>query len=157
MLSPCKILLHSLAPNCFLEVECLILFPPPLPCTPIDWTSQYCWTNGWNCLWWGHSVYRNRPLIPLHTNRPCNSKRGGGCHGGGVSLSVLQMYTEGRILGFSRAFAGRTRWPYWCSAVCLRSVASKALHCTLDHADHFSVSQLQPRMLIILARGFIGR
>ena len=19
--------------------------------TCIDWTSQYCWTNGWNCLW----------------------------------------------------------------------------------------------------------
>ena len=33
--------------------------------TCIDWTSQYCWTNGWNCLWRGHSVYRNRPLIPL--------------------------------------------------------------------------------------------
>ena len=32
--------------------------------TCIDWTSQYCWTNGWNCLWQGHSVYRNRPLIP---------------------------------------------------------------------------------------------
>ena len=26
--------------------------------TCIDWTSQYCWTNGWNCLWRGHSVYR---------------------------------------------------------------------------------------------------
>ena len=32
--------------------------------TCIDWTSQYCWTNGWNCLCRGHSVYRNRPLIP---------------------------------------------------------------------------------------------
>ena len=32
--------------------------------TCINWTSQYCWTNGWNCLWRGHSVYRNRPLIP---------------------------------------------------------------------------------------------
>ena len=32
--------------------------------TCIDCTSQYCWTNGWNCLWRGHSVYRNRPLIP---------------------------------------------------------------------------------------------
>ena len=32
--------------------------------TCIDWTSQYCWTNGWNCLWRGHSVYRHRPLIP---------------------------------------------------------------------------------------------
>ena len=32
--------------------------------TCIDWTSQHCWTNGWNCLWRGHSVYRNRPLIP---------------------------------------------------------------------------------------------
>ena len=31
----------------------------------IDWTSQYCWTSGWNCLWRGHAVYRNRPLIPL--------------------------------------------------------------------------------------------
>ena len=49
---------------------------PPLPLvqanqegdTCIDWTSQYCWTNGWNCLWRGHSVYRNRPLIP-----PCPS------------------------------------------------------------------------------------
>ena len=32
--------------------------------TCIDWTSQNCWTNGWNCLWRGHSVYWNRPLIP---------------------------------------------------------------------------------------------
>jgi hypothetical protein len=32
--------------------------------TCIDWTSQYCWTNGWNCLWRGHSVYQNRPLSP---------------------------------------------------------------------------------------------
>ena len=32
--------------------------------TCIDWTSQYCWTNGWNCLWRGHSVDRNRPLNP---------------------------------------------------------------------------------------------
>ena len=32
--------------------------------TCIDWTLQYCWTKGWNCLWQGHSVYRNRPLIP---------------------------------------------------------------------------------------------
>ena len=36
--------------------------------TCIDWTSQYCWTNGWNCLWRGHSVYGNRPLIPLTLN-----------------------------------------------------------------------------------------
>ena len=32
--------------------------------TCIDWISQYCWTNGWNCLWRGQSVYRNRTLIP---------------------------------------------------------------------------------------------
>ena len=38
--------------------------PNPEGDTCIDWTSQYCWTNGWNCLWRGHSVYRNRPLIP---------------------------------------------------------------------------------------------
>ena len=37
--------------------------------TCIDWTSQYCWTNGWNCLWRGHSIYRNRPLIPQTPNR----------------------------------------------------------------------------------------
>ena len=39
--------------------------------TCIDWTSQYCWTNGWNCLWRGHSVYRNRPLIPRGQRMPC--------------------------------------------------------------------------------------
>ena len=47
--------------------------------TCIDWTSQYCWTNGWNCLWRGHSVYRNRPLIPPppHTHRRfCLSMKG---------------------------------------------------------------------------------
>ena len=38
--------------------------------TCIDWTSQYCWTNGWNCLWRGHSVYRNRPLIPSGASFP---------------------------------------------------------------------------------------
>ena len=38
--------------------------------TCIDWTSQYCWTNGWNCLWRGHSVYRNRPLIPSVSASP---------------------------------------------------------------------------------------
>ena len=37
--------------------------------TCIDWTSQYCWTNGGNCLWRGHSVYRNRPLIPQESLR----------------------------------------------------------------------------------------
>ena len=42
--------------------------------TCIDWTSQYCWTNGWNCLWRGHSVYQNRPLIPQKEgNRPKRS------------------------------------------------------------------------------------
>ena len=38
--------------------------------TCIDWTSQYCWTNGGNCLWRGHSVYRNRPLIPPDQDTP---------------------------------------------------------------------------------------
>ena len=38
--------------------------------TCIDGTSQYCWTNGWNCLWRGHSVYRNRPLIPQTRSPP---------------------------------------------------------------------------------------
>ena len=49
--------------------------------TCIDWTSQYCWTNGWNCLWRGHSVYRNRPLIPP-------AEGGGGGTGGGTARSL---------------------------------------------------------------------
>jgi len=53
---------------------------------------------------------------------------------------------------FSSAFAGWTRWCYWCIAVYFRFLASKALHRTLYHAEHFSVSQFQPRMLIILTR-----
>ena len=76
--------------------------PPPPPTPPvehpnqegdtcIDWTSQYCWTNGWNCLRRGDSVYQNRPLIPPHPlcvlPSPCGqiwngmggfSSRGGG-------------------------------------------------------------------------------
>ena len=31
--------------------------PPPPYSTCMD-----CWPNGWNGLWRGHSVYRNRPL-----------------------------------------------------------------------------------------------
>ena len=42
--------------------------------TCIEWTSQYCWTNGWNCLWRGHSVYRNRPLIPQTPRSLCGSR-----------------------------------------------------------------------------------
>ena len=44
------------------------IWPKPFKPT-VDWTSQYCWTNGWNCLWRGHSVYRNRPLIPPSNQR----------------------------------------------------------------------------------------
>ena len=75
--------------------------------TCIDWTSQYCWTNGWNCLWRGHSVYRNRPLIPPV---PGYCFLGGG--GGAGSLTMCQSsprpwaffsgmdpLTNGRILG----------------------------------------------------------
>ena len=61
------------------------------------------------------------------------------------SLSVLQIYSEGRILSFSCAFAGWIRWYYWCIAVYFRILAFKALHRTLYHAEHFSVSQFQPR------------
>ena len=49
-------------------------------------------------------------------------------------------------------FAGWTRWYYWCIAVCCRFLVSKALHCTLYHAEHFSFSHFQPSMLIILTR-----
>ena len=56
------------------------------------------------------------------------------------------------MLSFSCAFAGWTRWYRWCIAVYLRSLASKALHRTLYHAEHFSVSQFQPWMLITLTR-----
>ena len=49
------------------------------------------------------------------------------------SLSVLQVYSEGLIVRFSRAFAGWTRWYPWCIAVYFIHVllSSKALHCTL--------------------------
>ena len=47
-----------------LTVHYIVEHPNQEGDTCIDWTSQYCWTNGWNCLWRGHSVYRNRPLIP---------------------------------------------------------------------------------------------
>ena len=40
--------------------------------TCIEWTSQYCWTNGWNGLWRGHSVDQNRPLIPPKWNSSCD-------------------------------------------------------------------------------------
>ena len=41
---------------------------------------------------------------------------------------------------------------YWCIAVYFRFLASKALHRTPYHAEHFSVLQFQPWMLIILTR-----
>ena len=47
-----------------LTVHYIVEHPNQEGDTCIDWTAQYCWTNGWNCLWRGHSVYRNRPLIP---------------------------------------------------------------------------------------------
>ena len=40
----------------------------------------------------------------------------------------------------------------WCIAVHFRFLASKALQRTLYYTEHFSVSQFQPRMLIILTR-----
>ena len=49
-----------------LTVHYIVEHPNQEGDTCIDWTSQYCWTNGWNCLRRGHSVYRNRPLIPPH-------------------------------------------------------------------------------------------
>jgi len=61
--------------------------------------------------------------------------------GGGArvpSLSVLHIYLEGWILSFSCAFAGWTRWYYWCIVVYFRFLATKALLCTLCHAKHFS-------------------
>jgi len=61
---------------------------------------------------------------------------------GEPSLSVLQIYA-GWILSFSGVFAGWPRWYYWCIAVHFRFLASKALHCTLYHGEHFSVSQFQ--------------
>ena len=53
------------------------------------------------------------------------------------------------MLSFSCAFAGWTRWYYWCIAVYFRFLASKALHYTLYHAEHFSILQIQPWMLMI--------
>ena len=59
--------------------------------TCIDWTSQYCRTNGWNCLWRGHSVYRNRPLIP----REGRWGLGGGWGGLGGKGGGRIIHTEG--------------------------------------------------------------
>ena len=53
-------------------------------------------------------------------------------------------------MSFSCVFAGWTRWYCWCIAVYFRFLASKALHCTLYHVEHFSFSQFQPWMLKIL-------
>ena len=44
-------------------------------------TLQYCWTNGWDCLWRGHSVYWNRPLIPHTTRGGCEGVSGTPCGG----------------------------------------------------------------------------
>ena len=49
-------------------------------------------------------------------------------------------------------FAGWTRWYHWCIAVYFRFLASKALNCTLYHAEQFSVSQFQPCILSIWTR-----
>ena len=88
------------------------------------------------------------PPPPLHSNRAGIVSRGAR----EPSLSVSQIYSEGRTLSFSCAFAGWTRWYYWCIAVYFRFLPSKALHRTLYHAEHFSVPQFQPWMLIILTR-----
>ena len=57
---------------------------------------------------------------------------------------------EGWILSFYCAFAGWTSCYYWCIAVYFSFVASKALHRTLYHAEHFRFPQFQPWMLITL-------
>ena len=61
---------------------------------------------------------------PLHSNRPCIVIGGGGVRE--PPLSVLQLSSEGRILSFSYAFAGWTRWYYRCIAVHFRFLASRA-------------------------------
>ena len=97
-------------------------------------------------------IFSHDPRPPLHSNRPCIpfivSGEGGGARE--TLFPVSQIYSEGRILSLSCAFAGWTRWYYWCIAVYFRFFASKALHRTLCHAEHFSVSQSQPWMLILL-------
>ena len=97
---------------------------------------------------WTWPLRHLRPPGQVRSNRPCIVSRGAR----ELSLSVLQLYSEGRILSFSCAFAGCTRWYYWCIAVYLRFLASNPLHRTLYHAEHFSASQCQPWMLIILTR-----
>ena len=87
----------------------------------------------WYCL---HSAYPPSfaQYSPLHSNRGW----GGGSRE--PSLSGLQICAEVWILSFSGAFAG---WPWLydrCIAVHVRFLASKALHYTLYHAEHFSFS-----------------
>ena len=58
--------------------------------------SQYCWTNSWNCLWRGHSVYRNRPLIPLKLDITFLRGGWGGVGGGGQKFSIRRLQAVGK-------------------------------------------------------------
>ena len=75
------------------------------------------------------------PPPSLHSNRPCIAIRGAR----EPSLSILQIYAEGWILRLSRAFARWPRWYYWCIAVHVRFLASKALHvpCIMQNLSVF--------------------
>ena len=61
--------------------------------------------------------------LPLDVSNLCCGVAVGGARQ--PSLSVLEIYPEGWILGFSRAFVGWTRWYHWCIVVFIRFPASK--------------------------------
>ena len=79
---------------------------------------------------------------PLHSKHPCIVSGGGG-----PLLSVLQIYSEGRILSFSCAFAGWTSCYCWCIAVYL---VFRHPRRTLHPAEQFSFSQFQSRTQLVL-------
>ena len=91
--------------------------------TCIDWTSQYCWTNGWNCLWRGHSVYRNRPLIPRSMS---GAGRGEECAGSGHCDSgrLLPLHPRPRLV---RAGPCGLRWVRRFGADCVMRVRPEML------------------------------
>ena len=85
--------------------------------TCIEWTSQYCWTNGWDCLWRGHSVYRNRPLIPPRGSDLLVHRRGTrACAIGQVSATKLPTHRVGcpRTVGKRMPCGGPCSGPKCC-------------------------------------------
>ena len=98
-----------------LTVHYIVEHPNQEGDTCIDWTSQYCWANGWNCLWQGHSVYRNRPLIPQHGAEVQSSKVLEGQPRYIQTSGRLRNASKGGIVGFEwKTGGGAGGVGCWC-------------------------------------------